>query len=62
MGSDITYSGTVSAAMEGVVSGVPAIAVSLADYFEWDFGYAAQLRGAAGAAGAARRARATTSC
>src|ERR1700694_3290124 len=31
MGSDITYSGTVSAAMEGVVSGVPAIAVSLAD-------------------------------
>src|ERR671939_1549623 len=41
MGSDITYSGTVSAAMEGVVSGVPAIAVSLADYFEWDFAYAA---------------------
>jgi 5'-nucleotidase len=40
MGSDITYSGTVSAAMEGVVSGVPAIAVSLADYFEWDFDYA----------------------
>ena len=33
MGSDITYSGTVSAAMEGVVSGVPAIAVSLADYW-----------------------------
>src|ERR1051326_5463266 len=32
LGSDITYSGTVSAAMEGVVSGVPAIAVSLADY------------------------------
>ena len=58
MGSDITYSGTVSAAMEGVVSGVPAIAVSLADYFEWDFRYAAQLRGAPGAAGAARRARA----
>jgi 5'-nucleotidase len=41
MGSDITYSGTVSAAMEGVVSGVPAIAVSLADYYEWDFAYAA---------------------
>jgi 5'/3'-nucleotidase len=41
MGSDITYSGTVSAAMEGVVSGVPAIAVSLADYYEWDFHYAA---------------------
>jgi len=43
MGSDITYSGTVSAAMEGVVSGVPAIAVSLADYFEWDFRYAASF-------------------
>jgi 5'-nucleotidase len=43
MGSDVTYSGTVSAAMEGVVSGVPAIAVSLADYFEWDFVYAAHF-------------------
>jgi 5'-nucleotidase len=41
MGSDITYSGTVSAAMEAVVSGVPAIAVSLADYLDWDFAYAA---------------------
>jgi 5'-nucleotidase len=43
MGSDITYSGTVSAAMEGVVSGVPAIAVSLGDYLEWDFAYAASF-------------------
>jgi 5'-nucleotidase len=43
MGSDITYSGTVSAAMEGVVSGVPAIAVSLADYYELDFAYAASF-------------------
>src|SRR5205814_2005587 len=41
MGSDITYSGTVSAAMEGVVSGVPAIAVSLAGYYEWVFVYGA---------------------
>jgi 5'-nucleotidase len=41
LGSDITYSGTVSAAMEGVVSGVPAIAVSLANSFEWDFRFAA---------------------
>jgi 5'-nucleotidase len=41
LGSDITYSGTVSAAMEGVVSGVPAIAVSLGDYYELDFRYAA---------------------
>jgi 5'-nucleotidase len=41
LGSDITYSGTVSAAMEGVVWGVPAIAVSLDDRLEWDFSYAA---------------------
>jgi 5'-nucleotidase len=43
LGSDITYSGTVSAAMEGVVSGVPAIAISLADYYDLDFSYAAQF-------------------
>ena len=43
LGSDITYSGTVSAAMEGVVSGVPAIAISLGDYFELDFTYAASF-------------------
>jgi len=43
LGSDITYSGTVSAAMEGVVSGVPAIAISLADYYEWNFLYAASF-------------------
>jgi 5'-nucleotidase len=43
MGSDITYSGTVSAAMESVVSGIPAIAVSLADTFEFDFRYAASF-------------------
>jgi 5'-nucleotidase len=43
LASDITYSGTVAAAMEGVVSGVPSIAVSLADYYEWDFGYAARF-------------------
>src|SRR5438128_9717841 len=49
MGSDITYSGTVSAAMEAVVSGVPGIAVSLADDYEGDFSY--------GAAFAARLAR-----
>jgi 5'-nucleotidase len=43
LGSDVTYSGTVSAAMEGVVSGVPAIAVSLADYYEWNFAFAARF-------------------
>jgi len=29
MGDDITYSGTVAAAMEGIIWGIPAIAVSL---------------------------------
>jgi 5'-nucleotidase len=32
MGDDITYSGTVAAAMEGIIWGVPAIAVSLDHY------------------------------
>lgn len=32
LGSDIFYSGTVAAAMEGVLLGIPSIAVSLADY------------------------------
>src|SRR5687767_4460075 len=30
LGDDITYSGTVAAAMEGVISGMPSIAVSMA--------------------------------
>lgn len=34
VGIDITYSGTVSAAMEGVICGIPSIAVSLASYLE----------------------------
>ena len=62
MGSDITYSGTVSAAMEGVVSGVPAIAVSLADYFEWDFAYAGELRRATGADGSCAKGSKATCC
>jgi 5'-nucleotidase len=39
LGWDVTYSGTVSAAMEAVITGVPAIAVSVASYEEnihWD--------------------------
>lgn len=32
LGDDITYSGTVAAAMEGSIFGLPAIAVSLVDY------------------------------
>lgn len=41
LGGDITYSGTVAAAMESVINGVPAIAVSVASYQEWDFEAAA---------------------
>ena len=38
MGDDITYSGTVSAAMEGTILGIPSIAVSLAsrNHFRFD--------------------------
>ncbi|MBI4321036.1 MAG: 5'/3'-nucleotidase SurE [Chloroflexi bacterium] len=43
LGDDITYSGTVAAAMEGVIAGIPSVAISLADYFEWDFTYAAHF-------------------
>jgi 5'-nucleotidase len=41
LGSDVTYSGTVSAAMEGVVCGVPSIAVSLEGEGVYDYAYAA---------------------
>ena len=38
LGDDITYSGTVAAALEGVVLGIPAVAVSQqADHGEMDF-------------------------
>ncbi len=47
LAQDITYSGTVTAAMEAVLFGVPAIAVSLDSYTEPDFeqaaAFAAQL-------------------
>lgn len=43
LGEDITYSGTVAAAMEAVISGIPGIAVSLADYLSWDFSVAAEF-------------------
>lgn len=41
MGQDITYSGTVSAAMEGTIHKVPSIAVSLAAFSDLNFAYAA---------------------
>lgn len=37
VGTDVFYSGTVSAAMEGVLLGIPAIAVSLASFTAEDF-------------------------
>lgn len=43
LGTDVLYSGTVSAAIEGAQQGVPAIAVSLTDYEYDDFGYAASF-------------------
>src|SRR5262247_1787472 len=36
LGDDVTYSGTVSAAMEGTLLGVPSIAVSLAEGDEFE--------------------------
>jgi len=43
LGDDITYSGTVSAAMEGTLLGVPSIAVSLVARDNFDFGPAARF-------------------
>jgi 5'-nucleotidase len=37
LGTDILYSGTVSAAMEGLMEGIPAIAVSLTSYTQKTF-------------------------
>ncbi len=42
VGHDLTYSGTVAAAIEGTISGIPSIAVSLAADQGGDFTYAAQ--------------------
>jgi len=46
MGHDITYSGTVAAAMEAVISGIPAIAVSV-DTFSPDVDFSVAARFAA---------------
>ena len=47
LGHDVTYSGTVTAAMEAVIAGIPGIAFSLdsysESYSEIDFGPAAQV-------------------
>lgn len=41
LGTDILYSGTVSAAMEGVIEGIPSIAFSLASHTSQEFEAAA---------------------
>jgi 5'-nucleotidase len=45
MGDDVTYSGTVAAAMEGTILGIPSIAVSLdrSDSGRFDFSFAARV-------------------
>lgn len=43
LGDDITYSGTVSAAMEGTLLGIPSIAISLAARSDFDFAPAAEF-------------------
>jgi len=42
MGDDVTYSGTVAAAIEGSILGIPSFAVSLVDWDAKDFGPAAK--------------------
>ena len=41
VGDDVTYSGTVGGALEGVLMGVPAVAVSLQRGHDYDFAHAA---------------------
>ncbi len=43
LGTDILYSGTVSAAMEGVIEGIPSLALSLASFTVREFEPAAQF-------------------
>lgn len=43
LGTDVLYSGTVSAAMEGVIEGIPAIAFSLTSFASRDFTPATQF-------------------
>ncbi|MDX2256430.1 MAG: 5'/3'-nucleotidase SurE [Pseudanabaenaceae cyanobacterium bins.39] len=43
LGTDVLYSGTVSAAMEGVLEGIPSIALSLTSFTHTDFSAAANF-------------------
>lgn len=54
LGTDVLYSGTVSAAVEAVISGYPAMAVSMTSYKDHDYAPAAEF--AAGLVGLVHRA------
>lgn len=43
LGTDVLYSGTVSAAIEGAILGYPSVAVSLADFKNLNYEYAAEF-------------------
>lgn len=43
LGTDILYSGTVSGALEGIINGVPAMAISLATHDKPNFNYTAKF-------------------
>lgn len=45
LGTDVFYSGTVSAAIEAAILGFPALAVSLAAFKDADYRFAAQVAG-----------------
>lgn len=43
LGTDVLYSGTVSAAMEGALEGIPSVALSLASFSNFEFQTAANV-------------------
>ncbi|MDI6807603.1 MAG: 5'/3'-nucleotidase SurE [Candidatus Eisenbacteria bacterium] len=43
MGNDVSYSGTVAAALEGAIIGIPSVAISVAAWENCRFDYAAQF-------------------
>jgi 5'-nucleotidase len=43
LGIDVLYSGTVSGALEGIILGIPALAVSVTDYRQPDYRFAASF-------------------
>jgi 5'-nucleotidase len=43
LGTDVLYSGTVSAAIEGCILGIPSVAISLASYKSNEFSYAGDV-------------------